>query len=298
MRFLIVGGSVGNYQFERLREEAEKLGHVLDRCASWDVAIEFSGTEMEARSGSIDLASYDLIRYLAIGKNRHLWLTAGEWLRKQGTVIVDERPFLLTSSQTSATAEYMKTVGLGLPLPRSVATRSMKMAIAAAESIGFPCIVKTTNSRKGRGVGLVNNVDEVKDFVTKFLTREGISVVVREFIPNDGDIRVFIMGGKAIGALARRPKEGDFRANISQGGSGEVFDLEARPDVREIAEKMAAACGLAIAGVDIMLNNKTGAPYILEVNESPQIEGFEKYTGVNAAKAMIEYFVGLTGKGV
>ena len=140
---------------------------------------------------------------------------------------------------------------------------------------------------------MVKNVDEVKDFVTKFLTREGISVVVREYIPNDGDIRVFIMGGKAIGALARRPKEGDFRANISQGGSGDVFDLETRPDVREIAEKMAAACGLAIAGVDIMLNKETGAPYVLEVNESPQIEGFEKYTGVNAAKAMIEYFVSL-----
>jgi RimK family alpha-L-glutamate ligase len=296
MRFLLVGGSVGNYQFERLKEEAEKLGHVLDRCASWDLAIDFHGNEMQARSSTVDLASYDLVRYLAIGKNRHLWLTAGELLRKRGMVIVDERPFLLTSSQTSATAEYMKTVALGLPLPRSVATRSMKMAIAAAESIGFPCIVKTTNSRKGRGVGLVKNEDEVRDFVSAHLTREGISVVVREFIPNEGDIRVFIMGGKAIGALARRPKPGDFRANISQGGSGDVFDLGARPDVREIAEKMAAACGLAIAGVDIMLSKETGAPYVLEVNESPQIEGFEKYTGVNAAKAMIEYFEGLVKK--
>ena len=62
---------------------------------------------------------------------------------------------------------------------------------------------------------------------------------------------------------------------------------------KELAEKAAQITKTEIAGVDIIINKETGELYILEVNPAPQFEGLEKYTGVNVAVTIIEYFESL-----
>jgi glutathione synthase/RimK-type ligase-like ATP-grasp enzyme len=114
--------------------------------------------------------------------------------------------------------------------------------------------------------------------------------VIREYIPNDGDIRVFCVGYSAIGAMKRTPPKGDFRSNISVGGSGTEYDLSKNPKVKEIAEKFSRVMELEIAGVDVMIHKDIGEPYILEINPGPQFMGLEKYTKTNAALEIIKYF--------
>ena len=59
---------------------------------------------------------------------------------------------------------------------------------------------------------------------------------------------------------------------------------------RELAEKVARVCGLDYCGVDIMKDEK-GNNYILEVNRQCQFQGFEKSTGINVAKKVVEMFL-------
>jgi len=138
----------------------------------------------------------------------------------------------------------------------------------------------------------VNSSEELEK-VIKENKEASPAFIIRQFIENDGDVRIFTVGYKAIGAMKRTPKIGDFRSNISQGGAGENFDLSKNQDVKEMAEKISRLTRTEIAGVDIMIEKNTGKPYILEINPGPQFTGFEKYTGTNAASAIIRYFESL-----
>jgi RimK family alpha-L-glutamate ligase len=184
---------------------------------------------------------------------------------------------------------YLKQYRQKLPFPKSALIFSSKSIDSIIDKFNFPLIVKASVGRQGRGVFKADSKEELVKKVSK-LQETKQSVIIREFIPNDGDIRVFCVGYRAIGAMRRIPKEGEFRSNISLGGKGEKFDLEKYPKVKKLAEKAAKVTATEIAGVDIIIHKETGKPYILEVNPGPQFTGLEKYTGTNAALEIIKYF--------
>jgi RimK family alpha-L-glutamate ligase len=178
-----------------------------------------------------------------------------------------------------------------LPYPKSAVVFNEKGAKEALKSFPFPLVVKTSAGRQGKGVFLCKSFQDVLAAIEEIHNQGVEAVVIREFIPNDGDLRIFTVGYKAIGAMKRSPtKKDEFRSNISLGGRGEKFELGNYPEIKSIAESAAEVMRTEIAGVDIIIHKETARPYILEVNPSPQFEGFEKYTGVNAAEKIIEYF--------
>jgi len=72
--------------------------------------------------------------------------------------------------------------------------------------------------------------------------QSGQTYLVQRFLPNDGDLRVYIIDRRIVAAQLRRPQPGHYLANISQDGIGmlesasdEVADLSLR-----IVEDLAA----------------------------------------------------------
>ncbi len=307
MKILIVG-LVNNPQLKRVREEAEKRGHQVDGCYASDLIIKASTDKFEVSLKSHIqlptarhplLTSYDLIYLWAIGKRRWDWYTACQFINKNfGTVIVNNKIIDPTYNYyLSSASDYLKQTEEKLPYPNSAIIFSAKSVDSTINDFTFPVILKESEGRQGRGVFLLNSKEEV-EAKAKELLKDNSSVILREFIPNDGDIRIFTVGFKAIGAMKRTPtKEGEFRSNISQGGSGENYELNIYPEIKELAEKLSFITKTEIAGVDIMINKITGKPYILEINPGPQFTGFEKYTGNNAAEEIIKYFETLYNNG-
>jgi RimK family alpha-L-glutamate ligase len=292
MQILVVG-LVKNNQLVRVQEEGQKRNHIVDGCYASDLIIKASTDRFEVllKNGK-KLDSYDLIYLWSVGKRRWDWYTAAEYLNKtKGTIVVNKKA--IDSSYNyflSSASDYAKQTENNLPYPKSAIIFSEKSVDLMGGDFDFPIIVKISEGRQGKGVFLVNSKAELKEKVKELLI-ENPSVILREFIPNDGDIRIFTVGYKAIGAMKRTPtKEGEFRSNISQGGTGEPYDLKNSPEVRVIAEKLSEITRTEVAGVDIMMDINTGKPYILEINPGPQFTGFEKYTGINAAGAIIKYF--------
>lgn len=293
MRILVVG-LVNNPQLLRVVEEGKKRGHEVFGCYVSDLIINASSDNFSVtlKSNVLNLESIDLIYLWSLGKRRWDWYVAAEFLnRKHKTVIVNNKVidpkynYYLASS-----SDYLKQSESNLPYPKSAIIFSVKSVDQVIADFNFPVILKISEGRQGKGVFKIDNIDDLKS-KTKELLIESPSVIIREFIPNDGDIRVFTVGYKAIGAMKRTPtKEGEFRSNISQGGIGENYDLSQSPEVKAIAEKLSDLTRTEIAGVDIMINKETGKPYILEINPGPQFTGFEKYTGINAAEEIIKYF--------
>lgn len=292
MKILIVGSGPSGYQFKRLKEEAEKRGHRVDRCYSADLVMHFDANGFRAEINGLDLSSFDVVRLQTVSRNSVDWhLVVDYYTKNSKTKFVDTQSVKLALGEFSMGGEYLACQREALAIPRSFMARREQLLVDELKNFSLPCIIKTTNSRKGLEVGLVKSVADISEFVLAHpLVVAGTQYILREFIPNDGDLRVFVIGGRAIGAMKRSPKSGEFRANISQGGSGAVFDLTVRPDIQAMAEKIATVRGLDFAGVDVIINSQTDQAYLLEVNDGPQIEGFEKYTGINVAGLMIEYF--------
>jgi RimK family alpha-L-glutamate ligase len=290
MKFLIVG-LVENDQLTRLKEEGQKLGHEVNGCYAAELTIRAGRNNFDPtlRGNPID---YDLIYLWTVGMRRWEWYTAAYVLNQiKGTKIVNRKiiePDYLY--YLSPAMEYYKQFRNNLPFPASAIIFDSKSVDSIIENFQFPLIVKTSAGRQGKGVFKVESIEELKNKI-KDLKNISPSFVIREFIPNDGDVRVFTVGYKAIAAMKRIPtKEGEFRSNISQGGRGEKFDLENNSEIKSLAEKLSELTRTEIAGVDIMIHKETGQPYILEINPGPQFTGLEKYTGVNAAQEIIKYF--------
>lgn len=287
---ILIAGLTKKRQFERIKEEGVKRGHQVDGCLASDLIITTSTDAFTPKLNNLDITGYDLI-YLIVGSRLWEWYTAALFLNKKfNTKIVNKKAidpkynFFLTPA-----IDYLRQFENKLPFPKSAVIFSESSVDEIAKEFTFPVILKTSQGHRGEGVNKVESIEDLKKKVEE-LTAHMKSCVIREFIPNDGDVRVFCVGYSAIGAMKRTPKVGEFRSNISQGGSGAVFDLDKNPEVQKLAEKAAEVMQTEIAGVDIMINNETGKPYILEVNPGPQLDGLEKYTKVNAAEKIIEYF--------
>jgi RimK family alpha-L-glutamate ligase len=287
---ILIAGLVKNYQLLRIREEAIKRGHKVDGCFAADLYLLASSSYFEPKLYGKDITSYDLI-YMIVGKRRWEWYTAASFLaEKYKTIIVNKKTIDPTWNYFLTPAyDYFLQHKAGLPFPVSAILMSKDNIDQVLAKFSFPVIVKSSTGRQGRGVYLAKNRQEVDKAADEIL-KDAPSFIIREFIPNDGDIRVFTVGYQAVAGMKRIPKEGEFRSNISQGGRGEKFDLEAYPSVKDIAEKASKLTRTEIAGVDIIINKENGKPYILEINPAPQFEGLEKHTKFNAALEIVKYF--------
>jgi glutathione synthase/RimK-type ligase-like ATP-grasp enzyme len=94
-----------------------------------------------------------------------------------------------------------------------------------------------------------------------WFARQG--VLVQQLVPADGcDLRLVVAGGQAVGAIRRRARPGEWRTNISLGGSREP--LEPPADACALALGAAAVLGGDLVGVDLLPD---GAGYtIIELN--------------------------------
>ncbi len=291
---ILIAGLNKKRQFLRIKEEGEKRGHTVEGCLASDLIIEASEDKFDARlADGRKLQDYDLI-YLIVGNRLWEWYTAALYVNKKYKVrIVNKKAidpaynFYLTPA-----IDYLKQFEESIPFSKSAVIFSSGSIDLVMKKFSFPVILKTSQGHRGEGVYKIENIDDLKKKVDE-ITMHMKSCIIREFIPNDGDVRVFTVGYKVIGAMKRTPKIGDFRSNISQGGSGEVFDLSKNKEIKELAEKTAKLMQTEIAGVDIIINKDTNKPYVLEVNPGPQLDGLETYTKVNAAKEIIKYFESL-----
>ncbi len=297
MNFLIIGLRSG-YHFERLQEEAEKRGHKVFGALSSQLYAKFIPGKKAIfgiRKLGVKLSEIDLIYTWTISYPRKWdWFVFLKWYVEKygGKVVYSKYVNDATCANLSPVLNYWNELKKSVLLPRSLAFYSVNSIKKVLKFFDFPFIVKIYKEAmmsQGRGVFLVRSKEELRQIVEKY-QKETRRFIAREYIPNNGDIRVFVVGYKAIAAMYRIPKEGEFRSNISQGGSAEPVDLEKNQQLKEIAEKVAKATGVEIAGVDIMLHKYTKTPYVLEVNPGPQFRGMETLTGVNVAEKIVKYF--------
>jgi gamma-F420-2:alpha-L-glutamate ligase len=176
----------------------------------------------------------------------------------------------------------------GVPIPKTMLVNFPVDPDVVQKEINYPCVVKVVSGSKGRGVYLCHKKREFKDLMELLENlKSKKSLIVQEYVDAEigADLRVWVIGGKTRAAMKRTAPDGDFRANISSGGTGEDYVIT--PEIDEIAVKSTQLLGLQIAGVDLLFDRKGFK--VCEVNSSPGFEGIDQYCDKDMAREIVDY---------
>jgi glutathione synthase/RimK-type ligase-like ATP-grasp enzyme len=262
----------------RLKEEAVLLGIRLDLVSLNEVYCSDDGVLIEKWTKEVDVWSYDSYFFRGIGKKAEKLTTFINLLKSKNKRVVEKALLLGLGFPEDKFVSPSKEGLYLVPKSKIIHTR----LLTKDSDIVYPKVFKKIGpgSSMGRGVALVNSFDEVSAFCSDY---DG-DLQIQDLHNIEYDIRVLVVGGKCLGGFLRYKKEDTFLTTVN-GGPREVANLTSIQ--MEAAVEAAALQGLEIAGVDMFFDD--GEVYIFEVNASPQFSVFEKVTGVNVAKSILEF---------
>ncbi|MFA5793043.1 MAG: RimK family alpha-L-glutamate ligase [Candidatus Gracilibacteria bacterium] len=229
-----------------------------------------------------------------IVRNLETELHVLEQLKILGVPVLNSFHSICNAKNKKSTLDLL--VSAGVPITRSVPIYTLEdFDLASTAMGGLPVVAKDPFGTYGQGVMLVKNFEQAKGVLTDWILASGLILVQKFYSEAMGkDTRVLVIGGKAIGAITRQAQKGEFRSNIELGGVPKGVLLT--DEYASLAVRATNALGLQVAGVDI-LESKDG-PLVIEVNSNPGFSRvFEKTTGLDVAKAILEFAVLYSQKG-
>ena len=174
-------------------------------------------------------------------------MDALHWLEHRGIPVVNSPKTIERTVDKFYTTALIKEAGL--PTPDTVVCESEEEALAAMRTMG-DVVIKPIFGSMGHGLVRVGDPD-VAFRVVQTLRHIGTVFYVQRVIDHGGrDVRAFVVGGRVIGAIERFVPEGDWRTNVSRGGSARAFDLPS--EWEELAVRAASVVGADYAGVDLL----------------------------------------------
>ncbi|HUC90247.1 MAG TPA: ATP-grasp domain-containing protein [Patescibacteria group bacterium] len=196
-------------------------------------------------------------------------LAAARYCKLRGIPFVDKE-VLRTGSQNKI-SQYMNLYEAKVDIPKTLIGNTKRLEESYAEfGFSFPMILKSISGTRGQDNYLARDQQAMRRI---FAQNPNVIFVMQEFIANDGDYRVIVMGDEVV-AVIRRQATGDTHLNnTSQGGSAKLVPVTDLPsEVCEMSVRAAKFFGRDIAGVDIVKSLDNGKYYCFEVNRAPQIE--------------------------
>ncbi|MGF1715864.1 hypothetical protein L4D08_13365 [Photobacterium chitinilyticum] len=142
-----------------------------------------------------------------------------------------------------------------LPIPKTEIFYQVDEALAYINNTQYPKIVKRSYGPSNYGGYFVHKIDSAEEAVRLFSEKRYYPAYIQDFVPMKADIRVMLVGHQPVCAFWRRPPEGEWLTNTSQGGSmdyqdvpQEVLDLSVRASKAANAEYW--ACDIAVSTKD------------------------------------------------
>jgi RimK family alpha-L-glutamate ligase len=295
----------GNYlpkRTEEIKRELEKLGEngvfaLYDQLSFYTEGGK--DKELQIFINDIDLKQFKVIFFRTIGQDwqlaRLICLYLEKLINEKKIKVIDP---LIVSGQKYLAAKLCQTLALkkaDLPVPKTFYGNLDSLKKKISSYLSFPMVIKRSAGHQGEDVYLVSDKDELSKLIVK-LQKEPRhkKFIAQEFIPNQGDIRLYVLGSEVMVAVKRvRQNEDEFRNNLSQGGK--AFIVKPTKEINNIAIKAAETLGLGFAGVDIAVRETDQKPFILEVNRSPGYTSTKKSKelGVNISRRIAQYLVQL-----
>ena len=266
--------------FAMLNEAALKEGVELVRSSNAECFEKLGLSDYEEHS----LGDYDFILFW--DKDVRL---AGE-LERIGYRVFNSAEAIAACDDKSITYMRLKKAGVRQPLsfisPKKFHSDGLlpeAFLRSAGRKLSYPLVFKEVFGSFGDRVYLINDEEEL--FERARITGER-AYMLQEFIESSKgrDIRLQVAGDKVCAAMLRY-NDGDFRANITNGGSMKPYTPS--EDEVKMALEACRALNLSFAGVDILFGED--GPFLCEVNSNAHFKNLYDCTGINAAEHIIAH---------
>ena len=286
MKIAILATNPKLYSHQRLKEAGEAAGHEVTiinplycymNVATSCPRVHYRGGEPLPHFDAVIPRIGVSITYYGTAVLRHL--------ESMGMYAVNESIAISRSRDKFRALQILARKGL--PMPQTTFAQSPDDTEDLIHMVGgAPLVIKLMEGTQGRGVILADSHQSAVSIINAFKEMSA-NILVQEFIQESSgmDIRCFVIGDKVVAAIKRQAREGEFRANVHQGGK--ALKVKLTPQERAIAVASAKAMGLRVAGVDLIRSNQ--GPLVLEINSSPGLEGIEKVTNVDIAGKIIAF---------
>jgi glutathione synthase len=169
--------------------------------------------------------------------------------------------------------------------PPTLITRELSEVRAFREKHG-DIVVKPLHGHGGAGVLKLSqddgNLEAVCDL---FLKMDPAPFIAQAFLPavSEGDKRILIIDGEAVGGINRKPPQGAIRSNLVVGGKAEATELSARE--RDICAAIGPELkkrGLLFVGIDVI----GGLMTEINVTSPTGARALKNLSGVDAVARM------------
>ncbi len=155
-------------------------------------------------------------------------------------------------------------------------------------NINNEVVIKPLGGKGGQGVIRINkNSPGIKSIIELITSQEKLPVMMQKFIPEviEGDKRIIIVNGEAIGFINRIPQGGDFRSNLAMGGKAEATLLTEKEKIicSELSQHFKDE-GLFFVGIDVI----NGMLSEINVTSPTGLREIENLSNKNVSEEVIE----------
>lgn len=186
----------------------------------------------------------------------------------------DSYRFALDKIQQSAIFKIQN-----IPHPRTKVFYGKGQQQSITDHFPFPFVAKKARgSARGEHVYLIQSHDDL----SAYLKIKG-PAYIQEFLGVEKDLRIIVIGNKVRLAYWRQAREGNFKTNLSQGGTI-CFDPVPR-NALKLALETAEKCGWNDVGIDII--EADNQFYVLEGNMKYGTKGFAA-AGIDYKRLLVD----------
>lgn len=285
MRLAVLSRSRSIPSTKRLVDEAQALGHTVRVLNPSEVSV-FLGRKPQLLFKGKKVRVPEVVLPRIASSIASYGLSIVDQFAAHGAIVINSAR-AIGLSRTPARC-LQRLASAGLPIPATVMSRDVSELQAMVDQLGgVPVLVKLLAGSERRGVMLCESRQSLEAALEAVLGL-GHNIVMQEYVREASrDVRVFVVGGKALASVSRRPRAGRLARSLFRAAELEPCPLT---DVlRTTAETAANLLELEVCAVDLLELRGGSEARPFEINASPALPEMEQATQVNLARAIVQH---------
>lgn len=257
-----------------------KMAVKITKASYEDINVITANNSTKILYKNKDIKNFDLVWVSSVWSSRDLGFAVKKYLEFHDVSCTQ------VEKGTSKISDHILFSINGLPRPNTLYINKSRLSRSTnliEKTCGYPLIIKDSKGSCGKNTFFIQNKTEFLSVIKTLPNNK--KFLIEEFIPNDYDWGVMVSRGKVVAGEKSYGATGEYRNNACNGANEVFTPIEKIPqNIKDIAVKASKCLKLKWCRVDIIIDKKTRAPYVLEVNRfpgitagSPEVKGAYKF---------------------